>query len=57
MKLQDLLYGVTIQELVGKTDRSIHALNFDSRKIEKDDVFFAISGYCSRCTFVYRSNH
>nr|WP_199158314.1 UDP-N-acetylmuramoyl-L-alanyl-D-glutamate--2,6-diaminopimelate ligase [Pedobacter sp. ASV2] len=44
MKLQDLLYGVTIQELVGKTDRSIHALNFDSRKIEKDDVFFAIVG-------------
>lgn len=44
MQLQDLLYGVTIQELVGKTDRSIHALNFDSRKIEKDDVFFAIVG-------------
>ncbi|WP_231461954.1 UDP-N-acetylmuramoyl-L-alanyl-D-glutamate--2,6-diaminopimelate ligase [Pedobacter sp. Leaf132] len=44
MQLQDLLYGVTIKELVGKTDREIAALNFDSRKVAKDDVFFAIVG-------------
>jgi len=44
MQLQDLLYGVTIKELVGKTDREINALNFDSRKITKDDVFFAVVG-------------
>ncbi|MFD2582211.1 UDP-N-acetylmuramoyl-L-alanyl-D-glutamate--2,6-diaminopimelate ligase [Pedobacter vanadiisoli] len=44
MQLQDLLYGVTIKELVGKTDREINALNFDSRKVGKDDVFFAIVG-------------
>jgi len=44
MQLQDLLYGVTIKELVGKTDREINALNFDSRKVAKGDVFFAIVG-------------
>ncbi|MDN3586261.1 UDP-N-acetylmuramoyl-L-alanyl-D-glutamate--2,6-diaminopimelate ligase [Pedobacter aquatilis] len=44
MQLQDLLYGVTIKELVGKTDREINALNFDSRKVSKDDVFFAVVG-------------
>ncbi|WP_443944194.1 UDP-N-acetylmuramoyl-L-alanyl-D-glutamate--2,6-diaminopimelate ligase [Pedobacter sp. AW1-32] len=47
MQLQDLLYGVTIKELVGKTDREISGLNFDSRKIKKGDVFFAIPGTLS----------
>ncbi|MGA9649266.1 UDP-N-acetylmuramoyl-L-alanyl-D-glutamate--2,6-diaminopimelate ligase [Pedobacter sp.] len=47
MQLQDLLYGVTIKELVGRTDREIHALNFDSRKITENDVFFAITGTVS----------
>lgn len=44
MQLQDLLYGVTLVELVGKTDREINALHFDSRKVGKNDVFFAIAG-------------
>ena len=44
MQLQDLLYGVTIKELVGKTDREINALHFDSRKVGKEDVFFAVVG-------------
>lgn len=44
MQLQDLLYGVTIKELVGKTDKEINTLNFDSRKIGKDDIFFAVVG-------------
>jgi UDP-N-acetylmuramoyl-L-alanyl-D-glutamate--2,6-diaminopimelate ligase len=44
MQLQDLLYGVTIKELVGRTDREINALNFDSRKVSKDDIFFAVVG-------------
>lgn len=47
MQLQDLLYGVTIKELVGRTDREIHALNFDSRKVTENDVFFAITGTVS----------
>lgn len=44
MKLQELLYGVTILELVGKTDVNINALNFDSRKVSENDVFFAVVG-------------
>lgn len=44
MQLQDLLYGVTIKELVGKTDREVNTLNFDSRKIGENDVFIAIVG-------------
>jgi len=44
MQLQDLLYGITIQKLVGKTDREINALNFDSRKVANNDVFFAVVG-------------
>ncbi|MFC4212757.1 UDP-N-acetylmuramoyl-L-alanyl-D-glutamate--2,6-diaminopimelate ligase [Pedobacter lithocola] len=44
MQLQDLLYGVTIKELVGRTDRTVNALNFDSRKVTNDDAFFAIVG-------------
>ncbi|TCD02182.1 UDP-N-acetylmuramoyl-L-alanyl-D-glutamate--2,6-diaminopimelate ligase [Pedobacter frigidisoli] len=44
MQLQDLLYGITIKELVGKTDREINALNFDSRKVSQNDVFFAVVG-------------
>lgn len=44
MKLQDLLYGVKISELVGKTDMNINALNFDSRKVLTGDVFFAVVG-------------
>jgi len=47
MQLQDLLYGVTIKELVGKTDREVSALNFDSRKVKKGDVFFAVPGTIS----------
>ncbi|MCX2575586.1 UDP-N-acetylmuramoyl-L-alanyl-D-glutamate--2,6-diaminopimelate ligase [Pedobacter sandarakinus] len=44
MQLEKLLHGVTIKELVGKTDREINALHFDSRGVSKDDVFFAVVG-------------
>jgi len=44
MQLQDLLYSVKILELVGKTDRRIGGLNFDSRKVKQDDIFFAVVG-------------
>jgi UDP-N-acetylmuramoyl-L-alanyl-D-glutamate--2,6-diaminopimelate ligase len=47
MQLQDLLYGITIKELVGRTDLEINALNFDSRKVTEGDVFFAIVGTVS----------
>lgn len=47
MQLQEVLYGVAILDLVGTTDREINALVFDSRKVSKNDVFFAIHGTLS----------
>lgn len=44
MQLQEILYGVTILNLVGVTNREVTALEFDSRKVLKDSVFFAIKG-------------
>lgn len=47
MQLQDVLYGVTITELVGTTNRELNALVFDSRQVKKGAVFFAIKGTLS----------
>lgn len=44
MQLQDILYGVTIQMLVGVTNKEVAALEFDSRKVQPGTVFFAIKG-------------
>ncbi len=44
MQLQRLLYGVKIQQVVGETNREINALNFDSRLVTANDVFFAVVG-------------
>lgn len=42
--LKDILYKVSIQEVLGTTDMSINQLVFDSRKVTKNDVFIAIKG-------------
>jgi UDP-N-acetylmuramoyl-L-alanyl-D-glutamate--2,6-diaminopimelate ligase len=47
MQLQDLLKGVSILQSVGTTEREINAINFDSRKVAQNDVFFAIVGTVS----------
>lgn len=47
MQLQDVLYGVTITELVGTTNRELSALVFDSRQVKEGAVFFAIKGTLS----------
>jgi UDP-N-acetylmuramoyl-L-alanyl-D-glutamate--2,6-diaminopimelate ligase len=47
MQLQEVLYGVSITNLVGTTSREVTALVFDSRQIVKDSVFFAIKGTLS----------
>jgi UDP-N-acetylmuramoyl-L-alanyl-D-glutamate--2,6-diaminopimelate ligase len=44
MQLQDLLYGVSIQSLVGKPNQEVKALAFDSRKVDQQTLFFAIKG-------------
>ena len=45
--LKDILYKVAIESLKGSTDVAINKLEFDSRKIEANDVFIAIRGTIS----------
>lgn len=42
--LSDILYKVSLQTVSGKTDIQINSIIFDSRKVEKDSLFVAISG-------------
>jgi UDP-N-acetylmuramoyl-L-alanyl-D-glutamate--2,6-diaminopimelate ligase len=42
--LKDILYGVNILEVVGSTNVDIASMTFDSRKVEKGALFFAIKG-------------
>ena len=45
--LKDILYKVAIEAVKGSTDIAINKMDFDSRKIEKNDVFIAIRGSIS----------
>ena len=45
--LRDILYKVTINKVVGNTGLNINGIVFDSRKVNQDDVFVAISGSVS----------
>lgn len=42
--LKDILYKVTINAVVGSTGTAINKIEFDSRNIQSDDVFVAITG-------------
>lgn len=42
--LKDILYKVTINAVVGSTSNAVNKIEFDSRKIETNDVFVAIRG-------------
>ena len=42
--LQDILYKVSINAVVGNTNISVNQLHFDSRSVSLDDVFIAIVG-------------
>ncbi|MAB47691.1 MAG: UDP-N-acetylmuramoyl-L-alanyl-D-glutamate--2,6-diaminopimelate ligase [Flavobacteriaceae bacterium] len=42
--LKDILYKVTINAVVGSTSTTVNKIEFDSRKVETDDVFIAIRG-------------
>ena len=44
MKLDNLLKGVKINELIGSIERNINDFQFDSREIKNNDLFLAISG-------------
>ena len=42
--LKDILYKATLNAVVGSTSINVHAVNFDSRKIEMNHLFVAIRG-------------
>ncbi len=44
MKLSDLLKETTTKAIHGSVDRTVHALRYDSRRVEPNDVFFAWKG-------------
>lgn len=44
MKLNDLLYRTEILDMVGNPTTNVQHLRFDSRKVEADDAFVAVSG-------------
>lgn len=44
MVLKDILYKVTINAVVGSTSIAVAKIEFDSRQIQTNDVFVAISG-------------
>ncbi len=44
MKLSDILKDVETRSVSGPVDRPIHALQYDSRRVEANDVFFAWKG-------------
>ncbi|SHF77709.1 UDP-N-acetylmuramoyl-L-alanyl-D-glutamate--2,6-diaminopimelate ligase [Flavobacterium defluvii] len=45
--LKDILYKVAIEAVKGSTDTAIQKIEFDSRKVESNDVFVAIRGSLS----------
>ncbi|WP_426486294.1 UDP-N-acetylmuramoyl-L-alanyl-D-glutamate--2,6-diaminopimelate ligase [Flavobacterium sp. 2] len=45
--LKDILYKVAIESVTGSTEIGIQKIEFDSRKVEADDVFVAIRGSLS----------
>ncbi|MFN4026535.1 MULTISPECIES: UDP-N-acetylmuramoyl-L-alanyl-D-glutamate--2,6-diaminopimelate ligase [Flavobacterium] len=45
--LKDILYKVAIEVVKGSTEMSINKIEFDSRKVEENDVFVAIRGTVS----------
>ena len=44
IELKDILYKVTLNSVVGRTNVAVNNLDFDSRKISLNDVFVAIPG-------------
>ncbi len=45
--LQDILYGVSIKDVVGSTDTLISNIVFDSRKVNEACLFVALKGAIS----------
>lgn len=44
ISLQKILKNIQIIKIIGNTDFDVRSVQFDSRKVEKDDIFIAIKG-------------
>ena len=44
MKLKDILVNCNLLDIIGKKDLDIASISFDSRKVEKGTLFFAVKG-------------
>ena len=47
MELKDLLETVDVEETQGPLDKPVDGLSYDSRKVKRGYVFFAVRGLCS----------
>ncbi|AOR23945.1 UDP-N-acetylmuramoyl-L-alanyl-D-glutamate--2,6-diaminopimelate ligase [Clostridium taeniosporum] len=47
MNLKDILKGLDYNLLQGSLDNEISSINYDSRKVEKGDIFVCIKGYAT----------
>jgi len=43
-RLTNILLNIRLQETVGSLSRTVNKIEFDSRKVEKDDIFVAVRG-------------
>ena len=44
MRLDDLIKGIEVKELIGSSNPNVNDFHFDSRKIKNNDLFIAIAG-------------
>ena len=51
MILKDILYNVALQSVQGTTDIVVNSIQYDSRKVEKNNLFVAIKGVHSDGTW------
>ncbi len=45
MKLKEIMNGIIFEKTYGDLDLEISALQYDSRKVGKDDMFFCVDGF------------
>ena len=45
MKLKEIMNGVIFENTYGNLDLDISSLQYDSRKVEKGDIFFCVEGF------------
>ena len=44
MKLEEIIKGITVSEIIGNTTKEISGINIDSRLIEPEHVFVTVKG-------------